>query len=145
MENAEKKVKAELQVYEEKQSALAKLTEQLEQNPQFKQFLAARKDFQELESRIWKDVEQVMLENDITQIKTDTMTLSIATRNSFKIKDITKLPKKYIKEVADTYKINGVYKLEGTLPKGVEVVETKYLTKRIKSEGTDGSNSTDQG
>lgn len=133
MATAEDSVKQELALYEEKQSALAKLTEQLEQNPQFKQFLQARQEFQELEKRVWKDVETVMLENDITQIKTDTMTLSIATRNNFKV-DITKLPKKYIKETADLTKINGIYKLEGTLPKGVKVEQTRYLTKRLKGE-----------
>lgn len=138
--NAEKEVKQELQVYEEKQAALAKLTQQLEQNPEFKQFLQARKEFEEMERRVWKQVEEVMIANDITQIKTDTMTLSIGTRNSFKIEDMAKLPQKYLKQVADTTKINGIYKLEGTLPKGVTMVQTKYLTKRMKSEGSDGSN-----
>lgn len=133
MQDVEQQVKKELELYEKKQSALAKLTEQLETNPQFKAFLQARKEFETMERDVWKHVEQVMLENDLTQIKTDTMTLSIATRNSFKIKDVSQLPKKYIKEVADTTKINGIYKLEGILPHGVEVVETKYLTKRIKA------------
>lgn len=133
MISAEDNVKQELALYEEKQSALAQLTEQLEQNPQFKQFLKAREEFQELEKRVWKDVETVMMENDITQIKTDTMTLSIATRNNFKV-DIEKLPKKYIKQTADLTKINGVYKLEGTLPKGVKLEQTRYLTKRLKGQ-----------
>lgn len=131
--NIENEVKQELELYEEKQSALAKLTEQLETNPQFKEFLQARKEFEAMEKGVWKHVEEVMLENNITQIKTDTMTLSIATRNNFKV-DITKLPKKYIKESADLTKINGIYKLEGSLPKGVKVEQTRYLTKRIKSE-----------
>lgn len=134
MNDAEKNIKQEIKVYEEKQSALAKLTEQLEQNPQFKAFLQARKEFEQMEKDVWKHVEQVMLDNDITQIKTDTMTLSIATRNNFKV-DITKLPAKYIKTTADLTKINGVYKLEGTLPKGVKVEQSRYLVKRIKSEG----------
>jgi hypothetical protein len=133
MNDAETTVKKELELYEEKQSALAQLTEQLEQNPQFKQFLQARQEFQDLEKRVWKDVEAVMMDNDITQIKTDTMTLSIASRNNFKV-DITKLPKKYIKETADLTKINGIYKLEGTLPKGVKVERTRYLTKRLKGQ-----------
>lgn len=132
MATAEENVKKELELYEEKQSALATLTEQLQTNPQFQAFLKAREEFETLEKRVWKDVETVMLENDITQIKTDRITLSLATRNNFKV-DIEKLPKKYLKVTADLTKINGVYKLEGTLPKGVKVEQTRYLTKRIKA------------
>lgn len=132
-DTAEQIVKQELELYEEKQLALDELTKQLESNPQFKAFLQARKEFEAFDKEVWKRIESAMIANDIAQIKTNTMTLSIARKNNFKI-DIEKLPERYKKVVADTTKINGIYKLEGRVPQGVKVSHTQYLTKRIKDE-----------
>lgn len=127
----EKKVKAELEQYEEKQLALAKLTEELESSPQFAAFIEAQKAFREIESNVWKNIEQVMIANGVKTIKTNMATLSIATRTSYDI-DLDELPNKFIKRVPDTTKIATAHKLNGEAPKGATPKYTSYLVKRIK-------------
>lgn len=131
MENAEAIVKTELEKYDEQQMELEKLTEELEKNPQFAQFIEARKNFQALEAEVWKRVEGVMIENNIKSIKTDKFTLTIANRVSFDI-DTDTLPNKFFKRVPDTTLIGGTFKLEGKPVKGTTPKYTQYLTKRIK-------------
>lgn len=127
----EDQVKAELELYEDKQLALAKLTEELESSPQFAAFLEAQKQFREVEANVWKNVEQVMMTNNIKSIKTDKLTLSIATRTSYDI-DLDLLPKKFIKRVPDTTKIATAHKLNGEPVKGTSPRYTNYLVKRFK-------------
>lgn len=131
MQDAEQVVKTELQNLEVKQQGLETLAAELQQNPKFAEFLEAQKNFNELQSHVWHNVETVMIEAGITQIKTDKVTLSIAERTSFDI-DLEKLPAKYIKQVPDTTKILGMYKLEGKPVRGTTPKFTKYLVKRIK-------------
>lgn len=124
-------VKSELELYESKELALAKLTEELQSNPQFAAFLEAQKQFREVETQVWKNVEQVMMDNNIKTIKTDKLTLSIATRVGYDI-DVEALPNKFIKRVPDTTKIATAHKLNGVPPKGATAKTTTYLVKRFK-------------
>jgi ribosomal protein RSM22 (predicted rRNA methylase) len=105
-------VKSELELYEEKELALQQLTQELESSPQFAAFLEAQRAFREVEANVWKNVEQAMMDNNIKSIKTDKVTLSIATRTSYDI-DLDLLPKKFIKRVPDTTKIATAHKLKG--------------------------------
>jgi hypothetical protein len=131
MDKAEEVVKTELQKYEDQEQALQVLAAELQQNPKFAQFLEAQKSFSELQATVWKNIETVMLENNIKSIKTDKVTLSIAERTSFDI-DLDLLPAKFIKRVPDTTKILGTFKLEGKPVKGTTPKYTQYLVKRIK-------------
>jgi len=127
-------VKAELELYESKELALAELTKELETNPQFQAFLDAQKQFREVEAQVWKNVEHVMMANNIKSIKTDKLTLSIATRTSYEV-DVETLPNKFIKRVPDTTKIATAHKLNGVPPKGATPRITTYLVKRVKNDG----------
>lgn len=131
MEQAEQQIKSELELYDEQQINLATLESELQADPKFAQFLEARKAFSDLETAVWKKVEQVMLDNNIKSIKTDKFTLSIASRMSFDI-DSDLLPAKFWKRVPDTTKISGTFKLEGKPVKGTTPKSTQYLVKRIK-------------
>lgn len=131
--NPEQAVKHELEVYEKKQLALDELTKQLESNPEFKAFIKARNDFQKVEAAVWKNIEEVMIANDVKSIKTDKMTLTIAERTSFDI-DLDLLPNKYIKRVPNTTLIGSEYKLTNKPVKGTTPKVSHYLTKRFKSE-----------
>jgi hypothetical protein len=93
--------------------------------------IASLKEAQEKINSTWKEVETVMIENDIKSIKGDFGSLTIAERTNYKA-DLDVLPAKFIKKVADTTKIATYAKLEDKLPKGVTISTTKYLTKRIK-------------
>ncbi len=129
----EAEIKSELDLYDEQQTALAELETSLNANPEFAKFLAARKEFAELEAKVWKRVEQVMIDNNLKTVKTDKMTLTIANRISFDI-DQSVLPEPYFKRVPDTTKIAGQFKLHGTPVDGTAPKYTQYLVKRIKAE-----------
>lgn len=130
-EKITQEVQHELDIYDKQQNELATLEQELQADPKFAQFLEARKSFAELEAKVWKRVEEVMIDNNIKTIKTDKFTLTIAERTSFDI-DLETLPKKFIKRVPDTTLIGGTYKLTGVPVKGTTPKFTKYLTKRIK-------------
>jgi hypothetical protein len=127
----EETIKSELEVYDAQQIKLAKLEDELNANSQFAQFIEARKSFAELEAKVWKHVEEVMIENNISTIKTDKLTLSIVKRVSFDI-DQELLPKKYYKTVPDTTKIAGQFKLHGNPVAGTSPKYKQYLQRRIK-------------
>lgn len=127
----EKQIKSELETYQEKQLTLQRLTEELESSPQFAAFLEAQKALREVEANVWGKVESVMMANNIKSIKTDLVTLSIATRTSYDI-DLDLLPKKFIKRVPDTTKIATAHKLNGEPVKGTTPKYTNYLVKRFK-------------
>lgn len=131
MDKAEEIVKAELTKFQDQEMVLDNLSKELQSNPKFQEFLQAQKSFKELETQVWKNIETAMLENNIKSIKTDTITLTIAERVSFKI-DESLLPSKFFKKVPNTTLINGTFKLEGKPPKGTSPTYTHYLVKRIK-------------
>ena len=80
----------------------------------------------------WKHVETLMLENNIKSIKNDEWgSITIAEKPTFII-DKELLPPRYWKKVPNDAKIRSEFTLENVLPKGVEVVTKKYLTKRLK-------------
>lgn len=93
--------------------------------------IARLKETQDKLNAEWKQVEEVMITNDIKSIKGEWGSLTIAERLNWKV-DFDQLPKKFIKKVADTKKISDSFRLEGKPPKGAEPSYTKYLTKRIK-------------
>jgi hypothetical protein len=127
----EKQIKSELEIYQEKQATVERLQQELESSPQFAAFIEAQKALREIEANVWGRVETVMMENNIRTIKTDMVTLSIATRTSYDI-DLDKLPKKFIKRVPDTTKIATAHKLNGMPPAGASPKQTNYLVKRFK-------------
>lgn len=128
---AEKKIKAEIVQFEQEENKLQQLAAELQTNPKFAEFLEAQKAFREMENSVWKGIEAEMIANDITQVKTDRVTLSIAKRVSFDI-DTDTLPAKYFKKVPDTTKITNTFKLEGKPVKGTTPKYSQYLVKRIK-------------
>jgi hypothetical protein len=133
MENVEQQIKSELELYDERQTALQQLEQELQADPKFAQFLEARKSFAELEAQVWSKVEQVMLDNNIKTIKTDKVTLTMAERTNFEI-DLDLLPAKYIKKVPNTTLIGSEFKLTGKPVKGTTPSKKLYLTKRFKKE-----------
>ncbi len=129
--NQEDNVKQELAKLSDAENELFELQSILQKDSKFRKFIEAQQKLDELQREVWGRVEQAMIDNDITQIKTDDMTISLATRTSFDV-DLDLLPKKYTKTVADTTFIGKAYKLEGKAPKGCTPKQTKYLVKRIK-------------
>lgn len=92
------------------------------------------KEMKDLESSLkatWKQVEEVMIANDIKSVKGEWGSITIAEKMNFK-GDVSEVPSKFVKKMLDTSKIKTYFTLEGKLPRGIESTTTKYLTKRIK-------------
>lgn len=133
MSKVEEVVRTELQKYETQGQALEALAAELQQNPKFAAFLEAQKQFNALQTTVWKNIEEAMIANNIKSIKTDKVTLTIAERTNFDI-DTELLPNKYIKRVPNTTLIGSEYKLTGLPVKGTTPKKSLYLTKRFKKE-----------
>ena len=118
------------QVLDAKQD-LESLEQELMENPKFRQFIEMQKSFQEQSTTIWKNVELTMINNDIKSIKGEWGSVTIVEKTGFDIIP-EELPIKFMKRVPDVKKIGDTYKLEGKLPKGATVRNTKYLMKRFK-------------
>ena len=115
----------------ELQQSLQTLEDQLAENEVFQSFLTKQKQAQAEIASTWKMVEQQMIEHNVKSVKGDWGSITIAERTNYKA-DLTELPSKFVKKVADTAKIQASHALEGKLPKGVTTSTTKYLMKRIK-------------
>lgn len=129
MESIEQKILNEVKTLQTQEQDLTALAQKLNHDPKFAMFLEAQKAFNEYQAQVWTGIQKEMIENDIRSIKTDKITLTIATRTSYDI-DETVLPAKFWKKVPDTTKIATSHKLEGKPVKGTTPKQTQYLTKR---------------
>ena len=114
----------------ETEKELAVVENELQMNPQFKKFLQLQKSVNEQSTKVWKQVETAMIENDIKQLKGDFGTVTLAERLNWTTSD--ELPSKFYKKVVDTKRLSDTCRLEGKAPKGATPSYTKYLTKRLK-------------
>lgn len=103
----------------------------LQQNKQFRSFLALQKEVQDQSNIFWKNIEEQMIKYDIKSVSGDWGSVTIAERLNWDINE-EELPKKFLKKVVDTTKLSNTFRLEGKAPKGASPRYTKYLTKRIK-------------
>jgi len=123
------------QLISEEQELQRTADELAKSNPAFVQFLQQQQDFKQKSDLFWDTFKNEMIANDIKSIKSPawgSITVAEKTTYSATDKDLTGVPAKFIKKVLDTTKVAAQVKLSGTLPKGVEAKDTKYLTKRIK-------------
>lgn len=109
---------------------LSQLETELSQNEDFKKFIEFQKEVRDKSAEVFKKIEQTMIDNDIKSVKGDWGSLTIVERKSWTY-DVEVLPKKFIKKVVDTTKVDTAYKLEGTPPKGATFVTKKGLMKRF--------------
>lgn len=116
------------------QNELAIQEQALFSNPEFTAFIDRQKEVNAKLASFWKELESKMIEAGLKSVKGKWGYVTIADRTDYKVADIELLPPKFIKKVADTDKIKNYYKLEGKLPKGVEMKHSQHLTKRIKSQ-----------
>ena len=131
MADLEKVLIDRIENVKEAENTLAKTEQLLMANPDFMQFLEMQKKVNEMANSVWKDVEQVMIQNDIKQLKGDFGTVTIAERQGWVV-DEAELPNKFFKKVVDTTRLTATYRLEGKAPRGATPTTTKYITKRLK-------------
>lgn len=110
---------------------LVKLETQLSENDEFKKFIDFRKKVNDRSTEVFKNIERVMIDNDIKTVKGTWGSITVVERTNYSA-DMTELPAKFIKKVIDTAKISASHKLEGKLPKGVTTTTTKFLMKKFK-------------
>jgi hypothetical protein len=68
--------------------------------------------------------------NDVNKIDGEWGSITLATRKTFK--EAGEVSDEFKKTVLDTTKVSAHATLTGELPEGIEVSESKYLTKRFK-------------
>lgn len=91
-----------------------------------------KKQLEQYEQEIKEELFEAMKANDITSIKNDKYTVTIAKRTNYKANDVTKVPATLLKLTLDTAKVGQHAKLYGELPDGIETSETEYLTWRSR-------------
>jgi hypothetical protein len=87
-----------------------------------------KKQLEQYEADIKNELLQAMSDNNITSIKNDLYTITLASRKSFKVHG--NIPAGFSKPTLDSAKVSSHYKLYGELPKGIEVSTTEYITWR---------------
>lgn len=89
-----------------------------------------KKELEQYEKEIKEQLTQAMIEHDVYSIKSDTYSVTLASRTTFKATG--DIPSEFVKESLDTTKVGSYYKMYGELPDGIEKSETKYITWRAK-------------
>lgn len=89
-----------------------------------------KKELEQYEKDIKEQLTKAMIEHDVYSIKSDTYSVTLATRQTFKATG--DIPKEYQKVSLDTAKVGSDFKLYGELPDGITKSETKYITWRAK-------------
>lgn len=95
----------------------------------FESFVKQAKELQNVLEDAWTQIEDQMLKHNVTSIKGEWGSLSIAERKNWKG---DKLPPRFYKQTLNTAKLNSMLKLGEKLPKGASYTTTQYLTKKIK-------------
>lgn len=141
-EDIEKKAGKELKSLLKIENSMTELQAALAENEQFQQFLAFQDSFNKKQGELFKNLEKQMIENGVEKISIDKGDLKgswirINSRKTWKITDEDLVPKEYKKKVTliqvDLDQIKEDAELSGEIPKGVEIKETQYLSKKIKN------------
>ena len=127
----ENDIEAEVAEVLSMEQQLVKLETELSQNDQFKKFIEFQQTVREKSAEVFKNIEQVMIANDIKTVKGGWGSITVVERTNYKA-DLDELPAKFIKRTADTAKIATYAKLENKLPKRVTTTTTKFLMKKFK-------------
>jgi len=99
----------------------------------FLRYVSLQKDLKALEADLdeqWKSLQKAMEANGVEKISDDWGSITLASRKNYK--EAGEVADEFKKTVLDTTKVSAHATLTGELPEGVEVSESKYLTKRFK-------------
>jgi hypothetical protein len=99
----------------------------------FLRYISLQKDLKDLEKDLkieWDSLQKSMIENNVTKVDGDWGSITLATRKNYTY--IEGVADEFMKTVIDTAKVGAHVTLTGEVPKGVELNETKYLTKKFK-------------
>ncbi len=87
-----------------------------------------KKQLEEYETNLKQELLEAMQAHNITSIKNELYTISLASRKSFKVHG--NIPAGFAKPTLDTAKVASHVKLYGELPDNVEQSETTYIAWR---------------
>ena len=115
----------------DKQVQLLVMEKELEQNEQFKNYLALKNKINTQDSLFREAVKNEMIKHDIPKLKGDWGSITLVNREDFKVTDEKKVPAEYKEEktviVVDTKQIKEDYTLTGVLPAGVDIKKSQYV------------------
>lgn len=126
----------------------AKQSNALVKSPTTKKAIATLKRYAEAEAKLKalekeakqanEDLKQSMIEQGVERIEFDPELtgikgyITLATRTNYKVFDADELDDQFKTLSPDTAKIKAQHTLTGTLPAGVEISATQYITKKIE-------------
>lgn len=123
----------------EKQSQLALLEKQLEQNVEFKNYLVLQRNLKDQDKLFRESVKEEMIKYEIPKLKGEWGSITLVEKDLYKVVDANKVPNEYKQEKTiidvDTKAIKEDYTLTGILPAGVEVNKSKYILIKEKKNG----------
>ena len=115
----------------EKQNQLALMEKELEQNEKFKKYLNLQQAVKTQDALFRESVKNEMIRYGIPKLQGDWGSITLVTRETYKVTDEKKVPAEYKEEktvvVVDTKAIKEDYTLTGVLPAGVEVNKSQHV------------------
>ena len=107
-------------------------TQLMDLDPRFKQFIELEQRVKEESSRIWTVIRDQMNQHDIRKISGDWGSITLVEKIGGWTTELDKLPRRYVKKVANTEALTMDYNLTNIVPAGATPNYTKYLLKKIK-------------
>ena len=104
------------------QKAIAVLQKFAELEAQYKEFEEKKKDAE-------AQILEAMIASNVQKINGDWGYITLATRTTYT--EDGKVAPRFTKQVLDNTKVKAYHVMNGELPAGVGIKETKYLTKKI--------------
>jgi len=129
--SVEDQVKTKVQKFQDLETKLLVLENQLSQNKQFRDFIKLQKEVNQQAGKVWAEVQELMIAAGKEVIETDWVRLTIVKAKKLEI-DEDKLPEKFTKLVPDTKEINAYIKENHITPPGVKQVAAPYLRKTFR-------------
>lgn len=131
IKSVEDKVKNKVQKFQDLETKLVVLENQLSQNKQFKEFIKLQKEVDKQAKAVWSEVADLMISAGKKTIETDWVKLTIVDAKNLEIDEKT-LPKKFKVTVPDKKAINAYIKEHEVLPPGVKQTDAPYLRKSFR-------------
>lgn len=128
------KIKRKANKIAKERAELSNLEYRLSQNEEFANYLKLKKNLDKEEEKFRDLAKQEMLKNNLYQIETDNLKLTLSKANTFKIDNEEDIDEKFLvtKKTLNTVEVKKMYELERRIPKGVKHVITPSLRITIK-------------
>lgn len=117
----------ELQILNTLELELKQSMVALSNNPEYKRMIELDNQIEDIKAGLKIQAKSYLKELGTKTIDTELVRITLATRRSFKIKDVSKVKPELLEVKLDTKKISNYLDLYQKLPEGVDMTETEYV------------------